>query len=67
MNKQVLLKIAAIAVLGTGLVCLVDGLLWDLLPFNSYQGMFWLSFLPLILFFMKEQQDRKYLLDMWLS
>lgn len=67
MNKQALIKIAAVAGLGTGIVCLVDGLLWDLIPFNGYRGMFWLSFLPLILFFMKEDQDRKYLVNMWLS
>ena len=65
--KPVLLKIALFAALGTGIVCLVDGLLWDLVPFNKYQGMFWLTFMPLILFFMKEQQERKYLLNMWLS
>jgi hypothetical protein len=66
-SKSTLLKIALFAGLGTGLVCLVDGLLWDFVPFNKYQGMFWLTFMPLILFFMKEQQDRKYLLNMWLS
>ena len=33
--------------LGTGLVCLVYGLLWDFAPFNKYQGMFWLTFMPL--------------------
>ena len=66
-SKSTLIKIALCAGLGTGLVCLVDGLLWDFVPFNKYQGMFWLTFMPLILFFMKEQQDRKYLLNMWLS
>lgn len=66
-SKSALIKIAAFAGLGTGLVCLVDGLLWDLVPFNKYQGMFWLSFLPLILFFMKEQQDRRYLGNMLVS
>lgn len=65
--KSVLLKIALFAGLGTGIVCLIDGLLWDFVPFNKYQGMFWLTFMPLILFFMKEQQDRKYLGNMWLS
>lgn len=65
--KSVLLKIALFAGLGTGIVCLVDGLIWDFVPFNKYQGMFWLTFMPLILFFMKEQQDRKYLGNMWLS
>lgn len=65
--KSVLLKIALFAGLGTGLVCLVDGLAWDFAPFNIYQGMFWLTFMPLILFFMKEKQERKYLLNMWLS
>ncbi|MBP3867259.1 MAG: hypothetical protein J6D25_05565 [Eggerthellaceae bacterium] len=65
--KSVLLKIALFAGLGTGLVCLVDGLIWDFAPFNKYQGMFWLTFMPLILFFMKEQQERKYLVNMWLS
>lgn len=65
--KSVLLKIALFAGLGTGIVCLVDGLIWDFVPFNKYQGMFWLTFMPLILFFMKEQQDRKYLANMWLS
>lgn len=66
-SKSVLLKIALLAGLGTGLVCLVDGLVWDLTPFNKYQGMFWLTFMPLILFFMKERQERKYLANMWLS
>ena len=65
--KSVLLEIALFAGLGTGIVCLVDGLIWDFVPFNKYQGMFWLTFMPLILFFMKEQQDRKYLGNMWLS
>ena len=65
--RSVLLKIALFAGLGTGIVCLVDGLIWDFVPFNKYQGMFWLTFMPLILFFMKEQQDRKYLGNMWLS
>ncbi|MDO5800325.1 MAG: DUF1097 family protein [Coriobacteriia bacterium] len=65
--KSVLIKIALFAGIGTGLVCLVDGLMWDFAPFNKYQGMFWLTFMPLILFFMKEKQDRKYLLNMWLS
>ena len=65
--KSVLIKIALFAALGTGIVCLVDGLLWDFAPFNKYQGMFWLTFMPLILFFMREQQERKYLLNMWLS
>lgn len=65
--KSVLIKIALFAGIGTGLVCLVDGLMWDFTPFNKYQGMFWLTFMPLILFFMKEKQDRKYLLNMWLS
>lgn len=65
--KSVLLKIALFAGLGTGIVCLVDGLIWDFSPFSKYQGMFWLTFMPLILFFMKEQQDRKYLANMWLS
>ena len=64
--KSVLLKIALFAGLGTGIVCLVDGLIWDFVPFNKYQGMFWLTFMPLILFFMKEQQERKYLVNMWL-
>lgn len=41
--------------------------MWDFTPFNKYQGMFWLTFMPLILFFMKEKQDRKYLLNMCLS
>ena len=66
-SKTMLIKIAAFAGLGTGLVCLIYGLLWDMLPFNKYQGIFWLSFMPLILFFMKERQDRKYLLNMFLS
>lgn len=66
-SKSTLLKIAAFAGLGTGLTCLVYGLLWDLLPFNKYQGIFWLSFMPLILFFMKEQQDRAYLGNMFVS
>ena len=66
-SKSTLLKIALYAGLGTGLVCLVDGLIWDFVPFNKYQGMFWLTFMPLILFFMKEKQERKYLLNMWLS
>lgn len=65
--KSVLIKIALFAGIGTGLVCLVDGLMRDFTPFNKYQGMFWLTFMPLILFFMKEKQDRKYLLNMWLS
>lgn len=65
--KSVLIKIALFTGIGTGLVCLVDGLMWDFTPFNKYQGMFWLTFIPLILFFMKEKQDRKYLLNMWLS
>ena len=66
-SKSTLLKIALFAGLGTGIVCLIDGLLWDFVPFNKYQGMFWLTFMPLILFFMKEQQERKYLINMWLS
>ncbi len=66
-SKSSLIKIAVFAGLGTGLVCLVDGLLWDFVPFNKYQGVFWLTFFPLILFFMKEEQDRKYLVNMWLS
>lgn len=66
-SKSTLLKIALFAGLGTGIVCLIDGLLWDFVPFNKYQGMFWLTFMPLILFFMKEQQERKYLVNMWLS
>ena len=66
-SKSTLLKIALFAGIGTGIVCLIDGLLWDFVPFNKYQGMFWLTFMPLILFFMKEQQERKYLLNMWLS
>lgn len=66
-SKATLIKIGAFAGISTGIVCLVDGLLWDLLPFNQYQGMFWLSFMPLILFFMREHQDRKYLLNMLLS
>ena len=55
--KSVLIKIALFTGIGTGLVCLVDGLMWDFTPFNEYQGMFWLTFIPLILFFMKEKQD----------
>lgn len=38
--KSVLIKIALFAGIGTGLVCLVDGLMWDFTPFNNYQGMF---------------------------
>ena len=66
-DKSTLVKIAVFAGLGTGIACLVDGLLWDFAPFNKYQGMFWVTFLPLILFFMKEKQDRKYLVNMWVS
>lgn len=66
-SKSTLIKIGVFAALGTGIVCLVDGLLWDLAPFNKYQGMFWVTFLPLILFFMREHQDRKYLINMWIS
>ena len=66
-SKAMLVKIGVFAGLGTGIVCLIDGLLWDLTPFNSYQGIFWLTFMPLILFFMKEHQERKYLINMWLS
>lgn len=36
-------------------------------PVQQVPGNFWLTFMPLILFFMKENQDRKYLLNMWLS
>lgn len=66
-SKETLIKIAVFAGLGTGLVCLVDGWLWDLLPFNKYQGMFWLTFMPLILFFMLENGERKFLINMWCS
>ena len=66
-SKSTLIKIAVFAGLGTGIACLVDGLLWDFAPFNKYQGMFWVTFLPLILFFMKEHQERKYLINMWVS
>lgn len=66
-DAKTLVKIGAFAGIGTGTVCLVDGLIWDLLPFNQYQGMFWLTFMPLILFFMMENGTRKYLLNMWLS
>lgn len=62
-----LIKIGLFAGLGTGITCLVYGLLWDFLPFNKYQGIFWLTFMPLILFFMREHQDRKYLLNMLLT
>lgn len=65
--KSVLIEIALFAGIGTGLVCLVDGLMWDFAPFSKYQGMLWLTSMPLILFFMKEKQDRKHLLNMWLS
>lgn len=67
MPRSMLVKIGLFAGLGTGLVCLAYGLLWDFLPFNAYQGMFWLSFMPLILFFMKEKQERKYLINMLLT
>lgn len=66
-SKSTIVKIGAVAGLGTGIVCLVDGLLWDLVPVNKYQGMFWLSFMPLILFFMREPQERKYLGNMLVS
>lgn len=67
MPRSTLVKIGLFAGLGTGIVCLAYGLLWDLLPFNKYQGIFWLTFMPLILFFMKEHQERKYLLNMLLT
>lgn len=67
MPRSLGIKIGLFAGIGTGIVCLVYGLLWDFLPFNKYQGMFWLSFMPLILFFMKEHQERKYLLNMLLT
>lgn len=66
-DKSTLFKIAVFAGLGTGIVCLIDGLIWNYVPINKYQGMFWVTFLPLILFFMKENQDRKYLVNMWVS
>lgn len=66
-DKPALFKIAAFAGLGTSIVCLIDGLLWNCVPINKYQGMFWVTFLPLILFFMKENQDRKHLVNMWVS
>ena len=66
-DKSTLVKIAVFAGLGTGIVCLIDGLLWNYVPINKYQGMFWVTFLPLILFFMKENQERKYLVNMWVS
>lgn len=66
-SKSTLIKIAVFAGLGSGIACLVDGLLWDFAPFNKYQGMFWVTFLPLILFFTKEHQERKYLINMWVS
>lgn len=34
--KSVLIKIALFAGIGTGLVCLVDGFMWDFTPFNKY-------------------------------
>ena len=67
MPRSTLMKIGLFAALGTGIVCLVYGLLWDFIPFNKYQGMFWLTFMPLILFFMKEHQERKFLLNMLLT
>ena len=66
-SKSTLIKIAVFAGLGSGIACFVDGLLWDFAPFNKYQGMFWVTFLPLILFFTKEHQERKYLINMWVS
>ncbi len=66
-SKTMLLKIALMAGLGTGIVCLIAGLFWDLLPFNKYSGMFWLMFMPLILYFMRDNAPRAYLVNMLLS
>lgn len=51
MDKKKMLKLATGIAFGGGLVIFLMGLAFDLLPVNPYSHVFWMIFLPLIIYF----------------
>lgn len=51
MDKKLQRDIGALAGLGTGLAVLVVAVVFNLIPNNKYAGVFWMCFLPLVVFY----------------
>lgn len=67
MDKKLQRDIGALAGLGTGLAVLVVAVVFNLIPNNKYAGVFWMCFLPLVVFYSQEKTDKKDLINIWCS
>jgi hypothetical protein len=69
MEKKMRFVIGTLVALGTGLAIFVGGLVFDLVPFNKYVGVFWMLFIPVALFYMldDERRKRKFIINMLCS
>jgi uncharacterized membrane protein YfcA len=69
MEKKILFAIGTLVALGTALAIFVGGLVFDLVPFNNYVGVFWMLFIPVALFYMLDdaRRKRKFIINMLCS
>jgi hypothetical protein len=69
MEKKIRFAIGTLVAFGTALAIFVGGLIFDLVPFNKYVGVFWMSFIPVALFYMldDERRKRKFIINMLCS
>lgn len=69
MDKKTSLIIGELVALGTATAIFVGGLIFDLVPFNKYVGVFWMMFIPVALFYMmdEEKRQKKLLINLFCS
>lgn len=58
MDKKMGYMIGLCVSLGTALSIFIGGVIFDLFPGNKYTGVFWMLFMPVALYYMKDQNTR---------